>query len=141
MIQRLQSLWLLIAAVFAVLSFNFPFYSGTVPEGEAGVGVKYAKLTASYHLLILVLTGAILLGCLIIIFLYKDRKLQLRLTILTLAISLINIILYFMQKSKFVNGDLSFAAIFVFAIPVLLFFAARGIWKDEKLIKSLDRLR
>ena len=24
---------------------------------------------------------------------------------------------------------------------VFLFLAARGIWKDEKLIKSLDRLR
>ena len=99
------------------------------------------RLTAGYHFLILILTGILIVGCLIIIFMYKDRKLQLKLTIVALVISLINIILYFNQIKQFVQGDFSFAALVTLAIPVLLFFAARGIWKDEKLVKSLDRLR
>jgi len=139
MIQRLQSLWLFLAAILAVLSFMVPFYSGTITLPDASI--KYVRLTAGYHFLILILTGILIVGCLIIIFMYKDRKLQLKLTIVALAISLINIILYFNQIKQFVQGDFSFAALVTLAIPVLLFFAARGIWKDEKLVKSLDRLR
>lgn len=139
MIQRLQSLWLFIAAILAVLSFLFPFYSGTVLNPDNSI--KYVKLTAAYHFIIMILTGVLIAGCLIIIFMYKDRKLQLRLTILAGIISVLIIILYFTQIKEFVNGNLSFAAIFSLAIPVLIFLAAKGIWKDEKLVKSLDRLR
>jgi hypothetical protein len=32
-------------------------------------------------------------------------------------------------------------SLLAFAIPVFLVFAARGIWKDEQLVKSVDRLR
>ncbi|MGZ5286945.1 MAG: DUF4293 family protein, partial [Flavisolibacter sp.] len=28
MIQRIQSIWLLLAAVFAAITFRFPFYTG-----------------------------------------------------------------------------------------------------------------
>ncbi|HEY2722404.1 MAG TPA: DUF4293 family protein [Chitinophagaceae bacterium] len=136
MIQRLQSLWLLVAGLLAALTFVFPFYSGNVI-----IDGKFLNLTASSHLATLILTGALVPGCLVIIFLYKDRKMQLRWTILALAISLLNIIVYFGQMKKFVSGNLSFAAVIFIAVPLFLFLAARGIWKDEKLIKSLDRLR
>ena len=136
MLQRLQSVWLLVAAVLATLSFMFPFYSGNVI-----IDGKYLNLTASSHLATLVLTGLLVPGCLVIIFLFKDRKLQLRLTILAIIMSLLNIVVYAMQVKKFANGNLSFAAIIALAIPVCLILAARGIWKDEKLVKSLDRLR
>ena len=138
MIQRLQSLWLLIASVFAFLTYKFPFYSGNVTKKDV---TQFAKLTASYHFGTLILTGILAAGCLILIFLFKDRKLQLRLTVLAFIVAVLNIIIYFSQMSKFINGNLSFAAILSLAIPVFLFFAARGIWKDEKLVKSLDRLR
>ena len=50
------------------------------------------------------------------------------------------IILYFVEM-KGVGGALSLSALFVFAIPAGFVLAARGIWKDEKLVKSLDKLR
>jgi peptidoglycan/LPS O-acetylase OafA/YrhL len=139
MIQRLQSLWLFLSSFFSILSFWFPFYSGTItnPDKET----HYEKLTASYNFLTLIMTGILAIGCLIIIFMYKERKSQFRLTILAAIISILNIIVYFNQLGKFTNGNLSFAAVVTLAVPVLLFFAARGIWKDEKLVKSLDRLR
>jgi len=136
MIQRLQSLWLLVAAALAALTFVFPFYSGKVI-----INGEFLNLTASSHPATLILTGALIPGCIIIIFLYKKRKLQLRLTILAIVISLLNIIVYVSQMNRFSQGNLSLAAIIYIAIPVFLFFAVRGIWKDEKLIKSLDRLR
>jgi drug/metabolite transporter (DMT)-like permease len=139
MLQRLQSLWLLLSAVLACLSYGFPFYSGNVTLKDGAL--KFVKLTASYNFFILILTGILVAGCFIIIFLYKERKLQFRLTILALVISILNLFIYFNQMGKFTNGNLSFTAIIDFGIPVLLFFAARGIWKDEKLVKSLDRIR
>ena len=139
MIQRLQSLWLLIAGMLALLSFKFPFYSGNILDKDNLE--QPAKFTASFDFLTLFLTALLGIGCIIIIFLYKNRKLQLRLTIVALIVAILNLIVYFNKISKFEKGELSFAAILSFAIPFFLFFAVRGIWKDEKLVKSLDRLR
>jgi len=86
-------------------------------------------------------TAILVAGCLAIIFLYKNRRLQLRLTVVALFIAVINVLLYFTQLKKYTSGNISLTAIFALAIPLLLFLAARGIWKDEKLVKSLDRLR
>jgi hypothetical protein len=39
------------------------------------------------------------------------------------------------------HGTVALWAIFYFAILVCFILAARGILKDEKLIRSMDRLR
>jgi hypothetical protein len=75
------------------------------------------------------------------IFLFKNRKLQLRLAILALIISIADIVYYFSKIKAFANGELSLASLFYFVVPIILFLAARGIWRDQKLIRSLDRLR
>lgn len=139
MIQRMQSLWLFAAAVCAALTYRFPFYSGNKSASDPAGDVK--RLLASSHFLLLIFTTVLVGGCLIIIFLYKDRKLQLKLTAAAAALAVINLVIYFSQIKKFTSGTISLSAVFALAIPVLLFFAARGIWKDEKLVKSLDRLR
>ena len=75
------------------------------------------------------------------IFMYKNRKQQMWLTAAAAGLSIINIILYFTELKKFVSGNMSLTAVFALAIPVFLLLAINGIWKDEKLVKSLDRLR
>ncbi len=139
MIQRIQSVWLLLAAFSAALTYRFPFYSGnkTTTENKP----EFEKLVASSHFLLLIFTAILVAGCIAIIFLYKNRKQQLWLTLAAAGLSALDIIIYFSQLKKFTDGTLSFSAAFSFAIPVLLLLAARGIWKDEKLVKSLDRLR
>jgi uncharacterized membrane protein len=139
MIQRLQSLWLLLAVIFAFITFKLPFYSGSQPI--KGITQPDVRLDAASQIFILVLTGAVILLCFITIFLYKNRKKQLTLTIINLILSFVLLTLYFLQIQKFQTGILSLSCIFTLAIPIFLFLAARGIWKDEKLIKSLDRLR
>ena len=139
MIQRLQTVWLFLSSVFAFMTFKFPFYSGNVVSKDNQMELK--KFIASFDILTLIITAVLGVGCFIIIFLYKKRKLQFRLTITMLILSLLNLVVYFTRLGKFLNGDLSFAAIFAMAIPIFLILAARGILKDEKLIKSLDRLR
>ena len=139
MLQRFQTLWLLLAAIFAFLTFKLPFYSGSKIVKD--VIQPDVRLDASSQILILILTGAVILCCFIAVFLYKDRKKQLTLTIINFILSIILLVLYFLQIQKFQTGIISLSCLFTLAIPIFLFLAARGIWKDEKLIKSLDRLR
>jgi hypothetical protein len=121
------------------MTFKFPFYSGNIIGKDNQMELK--KFIASFDILTLIITSVLGLGCFIIIFLFKNRKLQFRLTIAMLVLSILNLIVYFSKLGEFLKGELSFAAVFALAIPLFLFLAARGIWKDEKLVKSLNRLR
>ncbi len=140
MIQRIQTLWLLIASAFSFLSIRFSFYNGN--ESINGQKV-FMQLNATATIPLIVLTVIVAVVSLITIFLYKDRSLQIKLTTLALIVSIIDIVLYFVEKEKFVPAESSFnlAAAFTFLIPIFLFLALRGIIKDRKLIKSVDRLR
>jgi hypothetical protein len=139
MLQRFQTIWLLLAAIFAFLTFKLPFYSGSKIIKD--VIQPDVRLDAASQVLILVLTGAVILCCFIAVFLFKNRKRQLTLTVINFILSIILLVLYFLQIQKFQTGIISLSCLFTLAIPIFLFLAARGIWKDEKLIKSLDRLR
>lgn len=139
MIQRIQTVWLFLAALCAALTYKFSFYIGS-KLGAENKPVP-AKMFASSNFLLLVFTAALVIGTIIIIFLYKNRKQQLWLTIAAGGLSIINLIIYFGEIKKFDSGGISLGAVFSFVIPVLLGLAANGIWKDEKLVKSLDRLR
>jgi len=141
MLQRMQSVWLLLAAICAILTIKYSFYSGNIET--PGQPVSFQYLTASFNIWILIVTIAMVCIAAIDIFLYKNRKLQGRLAILGILLSILSIFLYLKEIHRFVEqqGSHTITAIFVFAIPVLFFLAARGIYKDQKLIKSLDRLR
>jgi uncharacterized membrane protein HdeD (DUF308 family) len=104
---------------------------------------KFEKLTATSSLLLLICTALLVAGAIIIIFLYKTRKQQIWFTLAGLAICLLSLFLYFSETKKFIPGQGTYdlTAIFYFAIPVLLILAVISIWKDEKLVRSADRLR
>jgi hypothetical protein len=139
MLQRIQTIWLLLAAVCGFLTLKFPFYSGNKIDASNVKTFEY--LIAPGSIIILILTVAIFVASLITIFLYKNRKLQLRITIAVIIVSLLNIFLYYTETKKFAEGNYSLTALLTVAIPFFLFFAARNIYKDEKLVKSMDRLR
>ena len=138
MIQRQQSLWLLLAAVASFLSFKFPFYTGNILENNMS---RFEELEGGSNFFLLIVTGISILISVIAIFMYKDRKTQLKLAIGGIIISIIMLILYFVEIKKFEKGNFALTAIFVLAILIGYIMAARGIWKDEKLVKSLDKLR
>lgn len=138
MIQRQQSLWLLLAAVASFFTFRHPFYTGNRPENGSSI---YFELEAGSSLFLLILTGLSVLLAVITIFLYKERKTQLKMAIAGIVLSAVLLILYFLEVQKFDNGNFALTAIWVPAILVGYIMAARGIWKDEKLVRSLDKLR
>jgi hypothetical protein len=138
MIQRIQSVWLFLAAAFDAVTFRFPFYSGDWKKDTIPAVVDLDARTTIW-LTILTILDALL--AIITIFLYKNRKLQLRLTYLGIFATIVLLVMYFLDISDFYSGNVAIWAIFYFAILACYIFAARGIRSDEKLIKSLDRLR
>jgi predicted MFS family arabinose efflux permease len=136
MIQRQQTLWLLLSAVASFFSFQYPFYTGTLIEKNMS-----AELDAGSNFFLLILTGGSVLIGAITIFLFKDRKAQFKLAIAGVVISIALLVIYFMQMKKFASGTLSLTSILALLILIGYIMAARGVWKDEKLVKSLDKLR
>ena len=141
MIQRKQTLWLLLAGIFAFVSLKASFFSGIRTNDITLKEVVF--VTASYSMLLTVFTIATATVTLITIFLFKNRKLQIRFGILSLFLSISTLGLYYWQSKNFVTSQCSInlTAIIPISIPVLIILAIIGINKDEKLIKSIDRLR
>ena len=154
MIQRIQSLYLLIAAVFVGVLFFVPvaelsgkegklflvYLSGVVSEGTAN-GAAMAK---TWPLLII--------ACLVLIFLvttifrYGKRVHQIKLCYLAIAdlILLAGLIYFYVWKSQNDLGGIFSLKIyftFPFMAAVFVYLAIKGIAKDEKLVKSIDRIR
>jgi peptidoglycan/LPS O-acetylase OafA/YrhL len=138
MIQRQQTLWLLLATLAALLSFMFPFVTGKHMEKNVLVDTS---IKAGSDFLILIFTGASLILSAFIIFLYRDRKLQMKLCLVGLLLSVIIIILYISQLNKLNKATLALFCILPFLILISYVMAWKGIRKDEKLVKSLDKLR
>ena len=139
MIQRIQSVWLLLASVCAFLTFRLSFYFGQKTGATANEPLE--PLNATSTILLIVLAAATGLGAFIAIFLYKDRKAQLRVTVAAIILSILSLVVYYTQTKNYTDGKLTLSSIISILIPIILFLAARGIWKDQKLVKSLDRLR
>jgi peptidoglycan/LPS O-acetylase OafA/YrhL len=136
MIQRIQSIWLLLASVCTFLTYKFPVYSGTNAKGVASY-----PLNANENLVLLLLT--ILTGALVFltIFLFKKRKLQIRLCILAIFLQVALFFLYFTQIKSFTQGVYALTAVLPIFSLLFLALAVIAINKDEKLVKNSDRLR
>ncbi|HWJ30174.1 MAG TPA: DUF4293 domain-containing protein [Flavisolibacter sp.] len=141
MLQRVQSIWLLLAAAFAATTFKFPFYSGHMITDAATNATTYTDLNATTTIWLSIITGLVGVIAFVNIFLFDNRKLQLKLCYLGIFLTVVLLILYFLEIKQFTQGNIALWVIFYFAILGFYILAARGIWKDEKLIKSLNRLR
>jgi Ca2+/Na+ antiporter len=138
MIQRIQSVWLFLASLFNAITFRFPFYVGDWSKDTVEQTIDLNAQTTTILTIITVLTGLL---AFVNIFLFNNRKLQLKLTYAGLLLSAVLLLLYFLEIGNFYRGDIALWSLFYFAIFVFYLMAAKGIRKDEKLIKSLDRLR
>jgi len=148
MIQRVQTLWMILAAIAAFLTIQFSFYSGTLAIQEGANAVTSMATDGSYHLvtasdnfLILILTSALGTGLVINIFLFKHRSIQIRIIIAATVDECLIIFLYIRETQKYSQGNYNIWAILHILIIVFLILAARGIYKDSKLIKDSNRLR
>lgn len=136
MIQRIQTLWMLLAAIAVFLTLKFAFYSGTLAADNS-----YHALMASDNFFLLVLTSALGTGIIISIFLFKHRSVQNRIIIIGIIVECLIIFLYIKETAKYSTGNFGLWSVLHLLIIIFLIFASRGIYKDSKLIKDSNRLR
>ncbi len=149
MIQRIQTVYLLLASLLGafLVFFNPHLWRARLINNT----YRYFPDQSDYQYFYFILTMIITLLAFICIFLFKKRKLQFRLTLLNFFFSIGLVVLqYFLIEEmkdgltmdQMLNSSTYLPAAFL-SIPIiiLLFLAARGIRKDEKLVRSLDRLR
>ena len=131
MIQRIQSIYLLVAAIsMSLISFKVPVYTLNDTLFMAQDDTK---------MFILTIVGAIfsLLG----LFMFKNRRFQMKLIRLTVLIEMIIGIRIFMLFNKFeVVLNNSFLFLMAFTL-IALIMAYRGVKKDDDLVRSVDRIR
>jgi hypothetical protein len=133
MIQRIQSIYLLLASAAAFMVLRLPFYYTPAPTPFEISG------SSSTGTLITLAFSACLSA--ISIFLYGNRMLQLKVTIVNFLLSLGIGYLVYLVRNDNPGGGFTLYAIALFAIPILQILAMVKIYKDERLVKSADRLR
>lgn len=145
MIQRIQSILLLLAAVAVFALFKLPFGSSNAIAGSALFSDGIFNIQDHIGLMGLFCGAGAL--ALIAIFLFNNRKLQLTLSRISIIANIIGIILgvvLFMQDSNAMGATVPNEELGL-GLPILSIifaaFAMRYINKDEKLVKSMDRLR
>ena len=145
MIQRVQSLFYLLAALCFGGLFKFPFATSEVAIPQYLNDMSYNVMD---HGILTGLAGLGLVASIVAIFIFKQRVLQLRLgymvIILSILIPLVAFLLIYNEKTA-VNDVNQINDSFGLYLPVLaLIFgvlANKFVKKDDKLVKSMDRLR
>ena len=129
MIQRIQSLYLLIAFIVGVIVFNLSINI----EFDDGISQAYRD---NYGFLI----APVLL--LLSLFLFKKRSLQ---SLVVLIISMQQLLQIGLLLPSFdLSDDINFTEIAIllsFITVVLTWLARRGIRNDNALVRSVDRIR
>lgn len=146
MIQRIQSLYLLLAAGTFGSLFGLPFVT---IETEMDGYLANQSFEIQDHIVLTVLTLAGALLAFLAIFLFRKRRLQILFSYLALITGLLAIPVsaWFLLTNDLPDQN-SIAALSVslglyvpVVIAVLIFLAIRHIKKDDKIVRSMDRLR
>ena len=143
MIQRIQTLWLLLASACAFAGLKIAFYTGNlIPEGNATPGATlYQEINGMYSILCNILTIIIAVLAFVAIFLYSNRKLQIKFCIATMFLEITLLINYWFAIKIFKEGSYALGSLLQIAVLTFLFLAIKGISKDKKIVEESDRLR
>ena len=157
MIQRIQSVFLVLVVLLGVLFSYLPIlefigYETTyVMNAYKTVAVTDTTIVISKNMGVGVLQGLIAVVALIIIFLFKNRQLQLKLAkliILFIAFQIAAIVMY-SDTAKIAIGpnandvlmNIKMGALLPIITLVLTYLAIHFIKKDDDLVRAADRLR
>lgn len=147
MIQRIQSLYLLVSAIFIGFLFALPFaeiltdgavyvfnFKGISLNGELKAnGMAISALIV----IIMAMHGFAILS-------YKKRIRQMRVIVFTILLMLgLFGLFFFFTYFSFSGAKISFKVSMVFPLVAIIldYLAIRAIGKDEALIRSIDRIR
>lgn len=158
MIQRIQTLFLLIAGLALIALYFFPvatffselaYYKMFIYKLDLK-GPEQADVFSKGLMMPLgIFNGIIAVVIFLSIFLYKKRRQQMRLVKLSILMNVILVGLVFFVYASLIGKTLnttadysSDAGIYLTLVTlIMLVLANRAILKDEKLVRSVDRLR
>ena len=153
MIQRIQTLYLLLAAAALALALQLPWGTFFAPDGSAYVYKAFAveqqvgegALSISFWALGVVLCLAGLLS-LATVFFFKKRLLQARFCIfgelILIGYYLVYVLFMFLTKSRLeARFGLGYGTALPFVAMVLIYLALRAILKDEQKARAYERIR
>lgn len=153
MIQRIQTLYLLIATALMAVTIFTPmarFFDGVQEYTLSAFALKDAAGAVAQPILymgiLLALAGVLPF---VVIFLFKNRQLQIRLCaaeiVLLIGSLVVMGIYYYLSARMFnaANGIISIKIGIVLPLVAIVFvaLAIRSIFRDEVLVRSLDRIR
>lgn len=156
MIQRIQSLFLFFVVAASVLLFFFPLaeflselhYFKLYMLELKNMAPSTDQIFSKYFTFPLIFFASVIgLLSLITIFFYKKRRIQILLIKISILLNIILIVGVFFGYpeviSKQINTEATFGISSYFSLISLVFLilANRGVKRDEKLIRSADRLR
>ena len=154
MIQRIQTLYLLLAAALMTTALFAPIASFTVDSGDVYDLNAFALSSATESqstiwMGILMVVAAVL--PFVTIFLFKNRMLQVRLCAVEIVLllgCLVFMAIYLwlsganaLEDAVVLHRQFGWAAIMPIVALVFTALAARATFKDEVLVRSLDRIR
>jgi Domain of unknown function (DUF4293) len=155
MLQRVQSVYLFLASLVMFLLFLFPLvhnvYINGVPSTIKVTGI-YQDINGSQthtqsFIALIAATAIVAILPIILVFLYKNRKQQIALCYGYILI-VIGYTFWISQTVKGLVGDVNLntnnfgiGALLSSVSIVLTILAFKAIQRDEKLVKSADRLR
>ncbi len=150
MIQRIQSLWLLCAALILLFTLFIPYAMQSSSTTDTDI-VTQVSINNRSQLWLTIATTLGAFASLFTIFMFKNRPLQMKLTLLCILLTLLTgtgmLYTTFQQDLNFtlavglVGNKLYIGILLPLLSSLLLLMAYRAIRADEKLIKSVDRLR
>ncbi len=151
MIQRIQSVWLFLSAVFIAAAFFFPFAQITSQKKHFVLIYRGVFKQTNHEMLVqnsaYLLAGSLALVfilSLLTIFLFKNRKLQMKMCLyISLLIILSSVGIIYFANFVLPNSETnySFASVFPLVAFIFILMARNRIKKDEELVRSTDRIR
>lgn len=150
MLQRIQTIFLLLITLLSALQIFLPFQTIITYEETHTLFLSpahYNALTLPIIHLPLVICILISVLALITVFLYKNRTLQMRmctiLALMSLALTASLVSFSFIKLADSHETVISYnlSAFFPLMYVVLAFIAKRFIKRDDDLVKSADRIR
>ncbi len=143
MIQRIQTIWLLLASACVFASLSISFYAGNlISAGELNNTAKtFTELNGMYNIITNILSVSIGVLSFVAIFLYTNRKTQTRLILTTMLLELLLMLEYESCIKKFAEGSYTIGSLLQLLVMIFFILALKGIRKDQKIVAESDRLR
>ena len=153
MIQRIQTVYLLLAFLCLLCMFFFPLASFVDINGHV-YAMSYNRFYSIdktqnfsqnlnlFNFLIYILAVATL----VTIFLFRKRPLQMRICTMIVILNVFLqgiIVLYFFKFKEMLQGTAAPSLVLILPLiaAIFTFLAFREVSKDEELVRSLNRLR